>query len=504
MQWRRLEAILEVSKGGEVNSTNCVIWLLATVSALVLGCQGSQTDHVSRVTPSDGSMFGYETIRLDLSGLSVNAQSVSELYLGTSKGISLTVVDADTLTFQTHGSSEPGVVSMRILDHDGGEILIDDAFRFRPQSARANLSIGALGASLTQGVQRGVPSTHSITSGPAALVARQMGVYFPLPLLIPDAFREMEASDLGPAPYCNPPALDTFQQDQAIGLIDAMTTAEGRFDFALGRLSPDIQTRNFAVGGMRVGELLDGAPNNDIAINFLSHLVYEPIGTLGTPISKSAVEMLEALSPDLVVCFDCLGNDLIEGMINDAPFDLSEQTPMDLLLSDVERLVTRLSSLSAEVFLATLPKPNVLPFFQLKRTRLIADGTQPDADVLLSSLGESAERVNEHLLIEAAKHQNVHVVDLASLADQWVSRGVIVGDETLQVAPFGGLVGLDGLHFTDVGYALLANTFIEKMNDVLGDEIPIVDVVTVRERDREHPDILQSAERNLSECQQSL
>jgi len=40
----------------------------------------------------------------------------------------------------------------------------------------------------------------------------------------------------------------------------------------------------------------------------------------------------------------------------------------------------------------------------------------------------------------------------------------------------GGLVGLDGIHRTDLGYAVLANAFIEAINAAYGSAIPLADL----------------------------
>ena len=465
----------------------------------VVGCGEHHSVEASRLTPSFGSMSGYEVIQLDLLGTDLVASEISQVYLGTASAILLTVIDESTIQFQSHGHPVPESVSVRLIGRDGTAVVLADTFQFLPARTRVH-SIGAIGASLTEGIQRGVPSTHSIIGGPAARLARQMGLYFPLPLLIPEAFREMQASDLSEPPYCNPPALDQFQQEQAIELIDRMTSADGRFDYALGRLSPEVQTRNFAVGGTRVSELLDGPPATDIALNFLSHLVYEPTGNISTPLTKSQVQMLETLAPEIAVCFDCLGNDLIEGMINDDPFDLSGQTPIETLLSDIDSLVNRLALQSSDIFLATLPRPNILPFFQLKKARLLSDGLQPEADILLSQLGDTADAVNAHLRVRAGEHTNIHVVDVASVAEGWLKNGASVGDETLYIQPFGGLIGLDGLHFTDVGYALLTNIFIAEINQVLGETIPMIDITEVRSGDRERLDALETSGIDVARC----
>ncbi len=356
---------------GRTYPIKCVGFIFCALMA----CAENTTEPSVQLSPAEGSMAGYFKVTLHVSQptetLGVSLQEVSEVFLGDVQGIEVNIQSPTVLQFVSQGHPTPGQVDLTLRTQTGAEISVGKHFHFTAARVSELTSIGAIGASLTQGIQRGVPTDHSVRNGPAALLARQLGVYFPLPLLIPNAFREMTVEDMGPAPYCNPPELDTFQQEQAVGLIESMTTDTGRFDYVLGRLTPSVSTRNFAVGGTRVRELIDGPPSADLALNFLAHLVYEPTGTITDPVSLSQIEKLETLSPNLVVCFDCLGNDLIEGMINADPFDLSERTSDEDLATAIEDLVSRLAALDAHVLLANLPKPNVLPFFQTKRLLLL-------------------------------------------------------------------------------------------------------------------------------------
>ncbi len=470
----------------------------------MLACADNTTEPSIVLSPAEGSMAGYFTVTLHVSqpmqAIGVSFEEVREVFLGDVQGIALNVQSPDVLQFVNQGHPTSGPVDLELRTIAGDTSILEDVFRFNPPHVAELVSIGAIGASLTQGIQRGVPTDHSVRNGPAALLARQLGVYFPVPLLIPNAFQEMGVDDMGPEPYCDPPALDTFQQDQAIGLIELMTTDTGRFDYALGRLTPSVSTQNFAVGGTRVRELIEGPPPGDLALNFLAHLVYQPTGTITDPVSLSQGQKLEALSPKLVVCFDCLGNDLIEGMINADPFDLSERTSDEDLAQAIEDLVNRLASLDAQVLLANLPKPNVLPFFQTKRLRLEETGMQANASEYLAELEAASVLANEALERSAARHDNVHVVDIAALADGWLSDGITVGTESLAIAPFGGLVGLDGLHFTDVGYGLLANAFIEQINALLNTDVALIDIESLRSTDRERSDVLESQGLNVERC----
>jgi hypothetical protein len=82
------------------------------------------------------------------------------------------------------------------------------------------------------------------------------------------------------------------------------------------------------------------------------------------------------------------------------------------------------------------------------------------------------------------------VVDLAGEVARLEVEGRRVGDHHLTVGKFGGLLGLDGIHFTDAGYAFLANVFLRALQETLGVEVPLVDLAPVVEADPERPDRL--------------
>ena len=73
------------------------------------------------------------------------------------------------------------------------------------------------------------------------------------------------------------------------------------------------------------------------------------------------------------------------------------------------------------------------------------------------------------------------------------TSGVRAGGELCTAARFGGLLSLDNLHFTDTGYAVLANLFIEAINAQLGAQIPLVDVDAVHADDPLTPSKLSAA-----------
>ena len=77
----------------------------------------------------------------------------------------------------------------------------------------------------------------------------------------------------------------------------------------------------------------------------------------------------------------------------------------------------------------------------------------------------------------------------------------MVGDQRLGAERFGGIVGLDGVHFTDTGYAFLANLFIAEINQVLGTDVPAISLAPVLAMDPESPAALRAAGVAVDECQ---
>jgi hypothetical protein len=65
------------------------------------------------------------------------------------------------------------------------------------------------------------------------------------------------------------------------------------------------------------------------------------------------------------------------------------------------------------------------------------------------------------------------LVDIAAIFDQVVQRGIVMGGITLTTDFLtGGLFSLDGVHGSPIGYAIIANAFIDAINETYGGAIP--------------------------------
>jgi hypothetical protein len=94
----------------------------------------------------------------------------------------------------------------------------------------------------------------------------------------------------------------------------------------------------------------------------------------------------------------------------------------------------------------------------------------------------------------------MYVVDAAAAIEELAQTGLVVAGQSLRVAKFGGLLSFDGVHFTDTGYAMFANVFIEAVNQALGTAVPPVDLAAVIAGDAGSPAAIAAAGLDVTRC----
>jgi len=89
------------------------------------------------------------------------------------------------------------------------------------------------------------------------------------------------------------------------------------------------------------------------------------------------------------------------------------------------------------------------------------------------------------LLHDEAVSRNAALVDLDALLHEVATTGIHYGS-AVYTGEFvtGGVFGLDGIHPTDLGYAIMANAMIDAVNEKFGASIRHVDLGTVATRGR--------------------
>lgn len=457
-------------------------------------------DDVPSVTadPADLPLTGYVRVALDLSRSGLSAAEVESVAVAGVPAYDLEA-DGDVLTVTVQGAPEAGPADVALRGAEG-VYTFPGAIHYKEPLDPAFARVVAIGASLGMGVQSGVPTRHGQLHSPPAVIARQLGAWLPPPLLVEDLFRPVGVEDIGPPPGCALPdtvALAAAAATESLALLRDPET--GDFGFQWGRVSPELAPRNLAVGGSAVADLVEGP--GDFGESFLTHLVYEPYAGLADDVTHSQLELVEQLSPTLVFSVDPAGNDLIDMVLGES-LDPTLATPREAYTAAVTELVERLAATGAAVFLGNTPDVNLLARAELLAEATVAAGASPEeVAALQAEIRAVVVDYNAILSEVAAGHQNVFVVDVFSATDAIYEQGLAVGQEALYIERFGGFFSLDGLHFSDTGYALLADVFVGAINEALGTAAPAVDLEAAMAADPFTPAALREAGLDIDACE---
>jgi lysophospholipase L1-like esterase len=110
--------------------------------------------------------------------------------------------------------------------------------------------------------------------------------------------------------------------------------------------------------------------------------------------------------------------------------------------------------------------------------RFLGGTGQPLSDGVVLSAAETAtiegrrEELNA-IIRTVAGEANAALVDASAIFDQVLQRGILLGGITLTTDYLtGGLFSYDGVHASPIGYAIVANAFIDAVNATYGAAIP--------------------------------
>ena len=425
--------------------------------------------------PPEGSLTGHFDLRADLASTGLSADEVSAVWVGGVRAL-FPSEDADGwLRFMVQGAPEPGPANVE-FETAGGRVTLGQDFEYAPVSSPHFERVVSLGASVTMGVMDGVPTYEGVLLSPSLQMARSLGAYMPQPLLLPDLFPTLGLDMVGPAPDCETGNVEEFITGAIPQIMGKLAYPDGSgFGYEMGRADPFLEVRNIGVGGYQIDDVVSGPDTDELVQSVLGGFVYAPFMDFGERPETTMMEVVEQLEPSLVVSFDLLGNDLLLGR---SPDRITQYLPA---------VIDRLAATGAEVFLADCPNPDILE----------GDfgGEVPD-----EGGEELAEAYNAILRAEAARYDSVHVVPIKATSDEIVSGGLALGDDNYNLQILGGLISFDGLHFSDTGYALIAQAFVDEINAVLGTDMPDVDIVSVAADDIHSPDAVRETGREPSDC----
>ncbi len=257
-------------------------------------------------------------------------------------------------------------------------------------------------------------------------------------------------------------------------------------DPAHPRVNPGSQATDLAVPGQTVGQALTMAPRFDNptfpyifnnppvpedGAQMMTNLVLGYPGVFGSPqIALSQTGWSNALRPKPDTIIVWLGNNDVLGVFEGVQSGITN--PL-FFAQSLDQVLSTLATGKRQIVIANVPDVTLLPFMQamvLQKNPSLA----PQLKLIVATY---------NLIIKALSVKyNATLVDIFTLVNQLAKDGIKVGSERLTFAS-GGLFSLDGIHPSDVGYAVIANEFIKAINNRFGTKIRPVDLQTVAATD---------------------
>jgi lysophospholipase L1-like esterase len=363
-----------------------------------------------------------------------------------------------------------------------------------------------LGDSLSAGFQNGSLLDSQQPNGFGSLVAAQ--AKFPLQL-----------------PLIAPPGAPAVLQLLSTGFPPVIQQESG---ITTGRDNITIQPNDLAVPGhtlhdlIYLGPSLTTSPGESTDEEIITDLV------LGAPLGDYLSQLGEAVAQKPTTVFLWTGNE--DALLADDAGSPSAMTPLSSFTSDYTELITILKTYtSAHLVVANIPDVTMIPYMTpgslilaelSSYTGLPASelseliGVQPndlvnaqgltdlEAEVAGLAKGGTLHPLPGSDVLTAAEIVTVQnniaaynaviaglvkaaggtLVDLHSYFNT-LSAGITINGYKATPSFLGGLFGLDGIHPTNTGYALVANQYIAATNAAFGLSTPAVDVSAVAAKD---------------------
>ncbi len=359
-----------------------------------------------------------------------------------------------------------------------------------------------IGDSLSAGFQNGSLLDTQQPNGWASLFAQQAKTPITLPLIgSPGVPAVMELVSVGP-----PPVTKT-----APGILGV-------------RDNPSAQPTDLAVPGHHLHDLINAGPT-------LAPTASEDIITtlvLGFPVGNTNTQLAEAIALKPTALFVWIGSN--DALVADDTGTPSSMTPIASFTSDYTQLMSTLhSQSSARLIVANLPDVTSIPYVTPAATILgeaaaatgqsvaqlgtelgLATGdlvtaqgmTEVQAAMQAIAGGKTPTPLDDAGVLTVAEIQQVQALENqynqviaqqvaavgGTLIDmnaffQKLGAGTTINNYNATTAYLGGLFGLDGIHPTNTGYALVANQFIDTINASLKTSFADVSVSTVASAD---------------------
>lgn len=422
-----------------------------------------------------------------------------------------------SVTVLAQGSPNAGIQDISWTFGDGSTFTQRKAVEVIGREEPLLRRVVAIGASLTMGVQAGIPVRRGQLHAPTLQVAQALDAFHPIPLLIDPLFDPIEVDDFAGPPNCRAPNVNGHIASQVPQLVTRLAEKTGQATYNSALETPGLTVHNYAFGGATVGALADGVEPGRIDQRVTGGLIFGGDITFGGNPEGNQLDAIRELEPSLILNADFYGNDIIGAIVTPSGIRPANLTSESRLRNNIERVTADLASMGAEVFLPNLPDPTLLPTTwetaadEIDKTRAAAIARGDDPDEAEAAVQKDIERrldiildrwqaATEALETEAAKYDNVHVVDLAGLVESMRADGPTLNGQRISVDRLGGLLSTDDLHFSDTGYAIVAQALLDEIERVTGVSAEPIDLAAVHAGDPYREEALVERGLDLEAC----
>ena len=360
-----------------------------------------------------------------------------------------------------------------------------------------------IGDSLSAGFQNGSLLDTQQPNGWASLVAKQGGWKLVLPLVAPPgAPSVLQLTSLGPPPL----------------ITQVSGTTSGRDD-------RNAQPTNLAVPGHLVEDLVSRTP---VLVPVSKEDIITDI-VLGLPLGDNRSQLDEAIHLKPTALFVWIGSN--DALVADEEGTPSAMTPVSTFTQQYQQMMSKITAnTKAKLIVANIPDVTLVPYLTpatqiigelVAATKLPAQevsallGIQPgdlvnaaglthvESDVTAVEQGQAPTPLTDAEFLSTAEVAQVQatvdqynqviaqqvssaggtLIDMHAIFEQLSQGGVTINGYTATTGFLGGLFGLDGIHPTNTGYALIANQYIAALNAAFKTRIQTVDVSAVATSD---------------------
>jgi lysophospholipase L1-like esterase len=329
----------------------------------------------------------------------------------------------------------------------------------------------AIGDSLSEGVQSADANRETQAISYASLIALQMRGSFPLPLI----------------------------QISPVGVVGST--------FLRHRIHLDVIAADLGVSGATVSDTLSTSSQN--GTNHEYDLVLSPRTT-------TEIAAAEA-NPAPLILYWAGSNDVIDAVLSFDELDGTQITPETTFRTNITQAMDKLKALRRPVVVGNIPDVTHIAFVMGPKTLERFAGSDfglpegsyttlitaallrlgfEDSSVLqnpdyvldpgeISKIRQTVQTFNS-IITSAAANAGFPVVDIYSYFEEMMAHPPVYGGVTLTQHYLGGLFSLDGIHPSDISYALLADQFIQVINAryASSGSIPLIPRLTQKQLDR--------------------